>query len=299
MSPIVVLGDVMVDVVARLDGPLAYASDAPARIAFHGGGSAANTAAWLAYAGARPVLVGRVGDDERGRAAAADLEAAGVKVRLAVDGERSTGTCIVLVGPDGERTMVPDPGANDGLAARDLPDELLGSGVHLHVGGYSLLRAGSRPAAEAAIARACDRRVTVSVDPSSSALLSPGFLAAAEGAGLLMPNVAEARALTGARDVEGAARHLAEHFPEVVVTLGAEGALWTDGRDVVRVPAAALDEADDGGEGGVVDATGAGDAFAAGLLAARAVGADAAEALAAGCRLGARAVGTPGGRPPR
>ena len=59
-----------------------------------------------------------------------------------MDGERPTGTCIVLVGPDGERTMVPDPGANDGLAAGDLPDELLGAGGHLHVGGYSLLRDG-------------------------------------------------------------------------------------------------------------------------------------------------------------
>ena len=126
-----------------------------------------------------------------------------MELRLTVDGERPTGTCIVLVAPDGERTMVPDPGANDGLSAGDLPDELLGSGGHLHVGGYSLLREGSRPAAEAAIARACERGVTVSVDPSSSALLSPGFLAAAAGAGLLMPNVAEARALTGDRGRRG------------------------------------------------------------------------------------------------
>ncbi len=139
----------------------------------------------------------------------------------------------------------------------------------------------------------------MSVDPSSAALLSPGFLDAAAGAGLLMPNVAEARALTGADEPEAAARRLTERFAEVVVTLGPQGALWTDGREVVRAPAASLDVANDGGQGGVVDATGAGDAFAAGLLAARAAGADAAEALAAGCRLGAQAVGTPGGRPPR
>jgi sugar/nucleoside kinase (ribokinase family) len=56
---IVVLGDVMVDVVARLDGAVAPGSDAPARIAFQGGGSAANVAAWLAAAGIRPVLVAR------------------------------------------------------------------------------------------------------------------------------------------------------------------------------------------------------------------------------------------------
>ena len=118
MTRVVVLGDVMVDVVAQLAAPLAHASDAPARIGFHGGGSAANTAAWLAAAGARPVLVGRVGDDERGRDAERLLRAAGVETRLAVDSERPTGTCIVLVGGDGERTMVPDAGANDGLAVR-------------------------------------------------------------------------------------------------------------------------------------------------------------------------------------
>src|SRR5215212_7091735 len=89
----------MLDVVARLSGPLAPGSDAHAVIRFHGGGSAANTAAWLAAAGAEPVLVGTVGDDERGREARAGLVAHGVDARLAVDPELPTGTCLVLVGP--------------------------------------------------------------------------------------------------------------------------------------------------------------------------------------------------------
>ena len=57
------------------------------------------------------------GDDDRGRAAVAELR--GVDVRASVDPERPTGTCIVLVEPGGERTMLPDPGANDAPAARD------------------------------------------------------------------------------------------------------------------------------------------------------------------------------------
>jgi ribokinase len=282
LTRIVVLGDVMVDVVARLSGPLAAASDAPAVIRFHGGGSAANAAAWLAAAGAEPVLVGCIGDDERGRQAREELLVGGVDVRLAVDPELPTGTCVVLVGIDGERTMVPDAGANDALREEDLDDELLSPDGHLHVAGYALLREGSRAAARGAIRRALRAGMSVSVDPSSSALLSADFLDWAEGAGLLLPNVPEAEALTALTDPEAAARALAERLPEVVVTLGAEGALWTDGAELLRVPAEPV--------GVVVDSTGAGDAFAAGLLSARLSGAATEEALRAGCRLAAQAV---------
>jgi ribokinase len=289
VSRIVVLGDVMVDVLTRLSAPLAPGSDAPAVIRFHGGGSAANTAAWLAHAGAEPVLVGRVGDDERGRGARDELRAAGVDARLVVDPELPTGTCVVIVGPDGERTMAPDAGANDGLSDSDLPDDLLGAAAHLHVAGYALLRPGSRPAARATIARALEHGITVSVDPSSAALLAPEFLDHADGAGLLLPNADEARMLSGEGDPERAARALATRFGEVVVTLGAHGALWTDGRESVRAGAVPMEAA--------VDSTGAGDAFAAGLLTARLEGADPARALSAGARLAAEAVCRPGGRP--
>jgi ribokinase len=326
VTRVVVLGDVMVDVVCRLRGPIAPGSDAPARIEFGYGGSAANVAAWLAAAGAaRPVLVGRVGADERGRAAEADLRAAGVETLLAVDPSASTGTCVVLVGPDGERSMVPDPGANDRLGEGDVPLALFASGGHLHLTGYSLVREGSRAAAEAAVARARAAGMGVSVDPSSAALLSRAFLDWLDGVGLLMPNAEEAAVLAGEADPERAARALAERVSEVVVTLGAGGALWTDGVAVARVAAAA--PANDGGEGGggsgavagapaggaaaggatgvldtggaagALDTTGAGDAFAAGFLHARLSGADLWGALRAGCDLAARAVRTPGARP--
>ncbi len=289
MSRIVVLGDVMVDVVARLDGHVARGSDAPARISLGGGGSAANVAAWLAAAGASPTLVGRVGDDARGREARAELSACGVEARLATDPLLATGTCVVIVEPQGERTMLPDAGANDALAPSDMPDELLSGGGHLHVSGYSLLREGSRAAATAAIVRARSGGLTVSVDPSSAALLSPAFLDHALGAGLLLPNADEAWALTGDDDPALGARRLSAIFAEVVVKLGEDGALWTDGRALYRAPAAP--------EATVRDTTGAGDAFAAGLIAARVDGAEPAEALAAACRLAARAVATPGARP--
>lgn len=292
MTRIVVLGDVMVDVVARLSGPVAVGSDSAARVSWGRGGSAANVAAWLAAAGVeRPVLVGRVGEDPQGAAAVAELEAAGVDARVAVDAERATGTCIVLVAPNGERSMLPDAGANDALRPDDLADDLLTEGGHLHVVGYALLREGSRAAARAGIERAKAAGLTVSVDPSSAALLAPEFLALAEGADLLLPNADEAVALTGASDPAAAAHELARRFPEVVVKLGADGSLWTDGDEEVSAPVTVATEA--------VDTTGAGDAFAAGLLAARAGGARPAGSLLAASSLAAEAVARAGARPPR
>jgi ribokinase len=252
-----VLGDLMVDVVTRMSGPLARGSDTAARIAVGGGGSGANVAAWAAWLGTPVVFGCRVGDDERGRAAVAALR--GVDVRATVDPDRPTGTCVVLVEPDGERTMLPDPGANDG----PLPE--IEPGDHLHVVGYALLRDGARASALAAIERARAARVPVSVDPSSWALLRPGAIPPVD---LLLPNVEEAALLDG----------------EKVTKLGPDGACWGD----VRVPALPVD---------VVDTTGAGDAFAAGFLSARLQVAEPRKALEAGCRVAARAVAQVGARP--
>ena len=265
VSRIVVLGDVMVDVVARLTARSPWgATRRP--------GSRSGTAArrrtwrrgwrWRGRAGARSVLAGRIGaDDSAGARPPAALRAAGVETRLAVDPERPTGTCVVLVGPDGERTMVPDPGANDRLARGDLPDELLERG-RAPARDRLLAAAGglARRRRRAAIARARERGMTVSVDPSSAALLSPAFLDELDGGRA----AAAERGRGGGPDRRGrpGARRprLAARVPEVVVTLGAGGALWTDGRrrQVLRVPAPR-------GRRHVVDTTGAGDAFAAGL----------------------------------
>ena len=155
--------------------------------------------------------------------------------------------------------------------------------------GYALLRPGSRPAALALIATARDAGATLSVDPSSAAPLAaaPGFLDWVRDADLLLPNRDEAAVLTGVAEPEAAARALCAHAREVVVTLGAEGALWSDGDAVLHVPAFPVVRG---------DSTGAGDAFAAGLLQARAAGAAPADALRAGCALAARAVARVGAR---
>ena len=284
---IVVVGDVMTDVVAALSGPIAQGSDTAARIVQRGGGAGANVAVWLARAGAEVTLIGRVGDDDAGRAAAESLRAAGADAQLAVDPARPTGACVVLVEPGGERSMLPDAGANAGLETVALPDDA----AHLHIAGYALLHPGSRPAARALLAAAHAAGIGVSVDPSSAAPLqrvgAAAFFEWVAGSDLLLPNRDEAAMLTGMPDPKAAARALTAHAREVVVKLGPQGALWTNGDAQVRAPAV---------EVRAIDTTGAGDAFAAGLLAARMAGAEPADALGAGCALAAEAVAREGGR---
>jgi sugar/nucleoside kinase (ribokinase family) len=222
-------------------------------------------------------------------------------VRFAVDPKLATGTVIVLVEPGGERTMVPDPGANDALTRQDLPADAFTPGAHLHLSGYTLLKAGSRDAGLAALGMARAAGMTVSVDAASAGPLgtvgAERFLGWIDGVDVLFANRAEAAFLAGARDddaVDGpraAARVLAGRCGLAVVKLGADGASAMSSAGVFEhVDALRLDP------GAAVDSTGAGDAFAAGFLYGRLTGLPVAAALRSGCALAARAVTSIGAR---
>jgi ribokinase len=270
---IVVVGDLMADVVAAHDAPLARGSDTAARTRLQGGGGGANVAAWLAHVGAEVALVGRVGDDKLADVALAGLEGVDLRVERA-SGER-TGVCVVLVGPDGERTMLPDAGAND--AETDLPADLFVEGNVLYLSGYTLLRDGSRPTALAALARARGHEMPIALDGASAAPLAqtPEFLRWAGYVDLLLANADEAAALGDAP---------AAH--ELVVKHGSDGAVWASGSRSVEVSAQRADAR---------DTTGAGDAFAAGFLSAWPGPPE--PALERATELAALAVARPGGRP--
>lgn len=297
---IVVMGDTMTDILAQVSDAPAVGSDVPARIVYRGGGSAANVAAWLAYLGAPVALVSRVGDDVLGASAVESLDQAGVHAWIVRDPDAPTGACIVIVTPDGERTMLPDPGANDRLAPTDLPSGALMPGRHLHLSAYPLLREGSRAAALAALETARRAGATISVDASSAApLLALGptvFLTWTTPADIVFANAEEAAILTGVDDPSAAAAALCGSFSLAVVKAGAGGAFAraASGEEwwvaAAPVPGAA-DQATS------IDTTGAGDAFAAGFLGQWHRGAPVAEALEAAARISARAVGRVGGRP--
>ncbi|MFE5658213.1 carbohydrate kinase family protein [Streptomyces sp. NPDC056517] len=291
---LLVVGDVVTDVVARHRTPLTPATDTAAEIRTLPGGAGANAACWAVRYGCPDVrILGRVGTD------AADwheraLRRAGVRPLLVPDTEAATASVIALVDSSAERTFLTDSGAALRLSPGDWSAGLLDGVARLHLSGYLFFAAPSREIARLALRDAREAGVPVSVDPASAGFLAElgvdRFLAAADGAEVLLPNADEARSLTGRDEPEVAAAELSRRFPLVVVTLGASGALVAeDGSVTARVTAPAVRP---------VDSTGAGDAFTGAFLAARLAGADPAKAAEAGCRAGAQAVTTVGGRPP-
>ncbi|MGW3805332.1 carbohydrate kinase family protein [Micromonospora sp. NPDC005113] len=291
---VVVVGDLITDVVAVLSGPPATGSDTAADITLGGGGQAANTAAWIAAQGVDVTLVGAVGNDDAGRDRVAELDRAGVD--CAVDRVEGvpTGTVIVLA-TDGERTMISQRGANLRLSAEHVERALAAvpDAGHLHLSAYTLLDAESRGAGLRALAAARERGLTTSVDAASAAPLrrvgAAAFLGWVRDVDLLLVNADEATVLAGGLDPAAQGRALSATARRVVVKRGAAGAVWVDRSAPVCVaPARRV---------AVVDVTGAGDAFAAGLLTAWLAGAAPTAALNRAADLGAVAVSTVGARP--
>ncbi|GAA3781817.1 carbohydrate kinase family protein [Streptomyces chiangmaiensis] len=292
---LLVIGDVVTDVVARHRGPLASSTDTAAVIRTLPGGAGANVACWAARWGRPDVrLLGCVGAE-----AAAwherELSASGVRPHLVVDPETPTGTviCLVDTGASAERTFLTDSGASLRLAPADWSDALLDGVARLHLSGYLFFSEPSRALAAVALEAARARGVPVSLDPASAGFLTESgvdtFLAFAEGVDVLLPSRDEACLLTGLPDPADAAAKLSRHVPLVVAKQGAQGALVAaSGAVRARIPAVPVTPR---------DTTGAGDAFAGAFLAALLAGAEPEEAAQQGCRAGAMAVTTVGGRP--
>lgn len=291
---VVVVGDVITDVVAVLSGPLAAGSDTGAEISLGGGGQAANTAAWVAAQRVDVTLVGAVGDDDEGRDRVAELTRVGVDCAVERIEGVPTGTVIVLAADD-ERTMVSQRGANLRLSGAHVEGAVAAApdAGHLHLSAYTLLDAASRGAGLRALAAARERGLTISVDAASAAPLrrvgAAVFLSWVRDIDLLLVNADEATALAGGLDPAAQGRVLSATARRVVVKRGAAGAVWVDRTGAVHVASARRTA--------VVDVTGAGDAFAAGLLTAWLAGATPAAALGRATDLGAMAVSTAGARP--
>jgi sugar/nucleoside kinase (ribokinase family) len=298
---IVVCGDVINDILVKPSGPVTSGSDTPSAIVARPGGSAATQAAWLGYLGADVVFAGRAGARDAAFHAG-ELTRFGVRAHISADDEAGTGSIVIMVAPDGERTMFTDRGANLCLRRDDLPPGLLDGAAVLHLTGYTFFDPGPREVAMSLVAQARSLGIAFTVDPGSAAFLAGlaagEFLRWTAGARLCFPNRDEARVLTGESDPVAMARSLSASYDAVVLKLGAEGCLVAvRGEEPARVPAAPAQ---------VRDTTGAGDAFCAAFLSEwlatgrpRVTAAALIRAAESAVKAAATAVSVLGGRPQR
>ncbi len=269
MTPtLVALGDLLLDVVVRAGRPVERGSDVPGHIRFRQGGSAANVARSFVRSGGRGVLICGVGRDGWAERLLAAMRADGVEVH-AVASRGSTGRLAAIIDAFGERSFVTQRGAADTLRPGDLRESWFRGVRVLHIPAYSLFHEPLSESAARAAVLAHEVGALVSVDLASAAPLrafGPDAARAAIGAlgtDVLFANRDEAAVLTGGRD--RSPMPLLELASLVVLKEGADGCriLWRDmatgaghRSDIATTPIAA------------VDTTGAGDAFAAGFLAA-------------------------------
>jgi sugar/nucleoside kinase (ribokinase family) len=308
------IGNAIVDVIARTEddflvkhamnkGSMALI-DEPRAEAIYGsmgpstqisGGSAANTIAGVASFGARGVFVGKVKNDELGKAFSHDIRATGVTFTtpLASDGP-STARCYILVTPDGERTMNTYLGAAQNLSPADLNAEQIAAAGITYLEGYlwdpPKAKDAFRKAAE--IAHGAGRLVALTlsdafcVDRYRAEFLN---LMRTNQVDLVFANEAELKSLYETSDFDAAVGAIRNDVKLAAVTRSEKGCVVVSREENEVVGAAPIDK--------FVDATGAGDLFAAGFMVGLARGQDARTCARLGAIAAAEVIQHLGARP--
>lgn len=259
------------------------------------GGSAANSMAGVAAMGGKAAFIGQVAEDQLGMIFEHDMHALGVHFDTPpMIGGPPTGRCLILVTPDGQRTMNTCPGASHELHAEVLDRDLIASASILFLEGYLWGPEKPRAAMLEAIkvAHAASRKVAFTL--SESVCIEgrrEGCIAMIDSGGVdfLFSNEDEVLQLTGRTDLEASLTELKAKVPTLVVTRGPHGAIAIENGDRISIPAAPVNE--------VVDTTGAGDLFAAGFLTAHCKGASLERCLWTGAIAAAEVIQHYGARP--
>jgi adenosine kinase len=259
------------------------------------GGSAANTIVGIASLGGRAAFVGKVKNDELGRTFAHDIRAAGVTYDTAPASEGpSTGRCYVLVTPDGERTMNTYLGAAQDLHPRDIEADSVAAAEIIYLEGYLWDPPHAKEAflKAAKIAHGAGRQVALTlsdafcVDRYRAEFLD---LMRTGTVDLLFANQHELHSLYQTADLDTAVAALRRDARLAVVTRSEHGCLVVSRDETTAVPALPVER--------VVDATGAGDLFAAGFLTGLSRGADLRHAARLGALAAAEVIQHLGARP--
>jgi len=259
------------------------------------GGSAANTIVGVASLGASAAFVGKVKDDDLGRAFAHDIRAAGVAYETppASDGP-ATARCYVLVTPDGERTMNTYLGAAQDLHPNDIDAEAIASANIIYLEGYLWDPPHAKEAflKAAKVAHGAERRVALTLSDSFCVdrwrdefldLIRRGTV------DIIFANEHELHSLYQTADFATAVKALRSDARLAVVTRSSKGCLVAGENGIDEIPALPIER--------VVDATGAGDLFAAGFLVGVARGASQVDSARLGALAAAEVIQHLGARP--
>ena len=224
------------------------------------GGSAANTIVGIADMGGSAAYACKTGLDGFGRRYLDEMEALGIAIEVAAD-KGQTGSCVVLITPDAQRSMLTHLGISSSLNADDIIESEIAKAKYLYVEGYLFAGDATRAAALKAIELAKANHVKVALtisDPFLIDLCRGDFMELIEGpVDLLFCNKEEARALTGLADPIDCAHAIHRHCENVALTLGGDGSIIMHEGEVLPIEGVTVE---------AIDTTGAGDMYAAGVL---------------------------------
>ncbi|HWG84637.1 MAG TPA: PfkB family carbohydrate kinase [Deinococcales bacterium] len=265
VRPLLAVGDLAWDVLAKPDNLLLPGGDTTGRVQLAAGGSSANLAVWAARVGHPAAFLGKLAHDRFTQYAVSDLEYEGVTPHVVWTHEHPTGVILVLIDRAGQRSMLTSQGADFYLEADEVPVGAVQQAGHVHITAWSVFTDPPRAAALRAARLAAEAGATVSFDPGSYQMIREmgrdefRRVTRELPVDFLFPNIDEGKALTRESKPERIHEVLRELYPGamVLLKLDREGVLLNDGDDLLLVPAS--DDA-------AVDATGAGDSFGGAFL---------------------------------
>jgi sugar/nucleoside kinase (ribokinase family) len=225
------------------------------------GGSAANTVIGIAQFGGTGAFAGKVADDEVGNFFLQDMRDLGVAIEVPPAAEGQSGTCVVLITDDAQRTMLTTVAVSGTLSPDDVDEEEIRKAEYIYIEGYLFAGESTKAAALRAIELAKKNGVKVALtvsDPFVVNMCRDELLELINGpVDLLFCNLEEARALTQLHDPADCAKFIHDRAAAVALTLGPDGSILLEGNRLIPIEGVSAD---------AVDTTGAGDMYAAGLL---------------------------------